>query len=733
MNIYRPLEYNRTITFHSNNTANNFGQFGQSVSSLHDVNGDGAVDVLIGADDSVYVLFAPSARQFRRMREHQHKLALDVDHNLVKTFRIHVGNHTDRWGNFGENVALIGDFNGDGYADFVIGAPQFTADPTRGKFQPTGAVLVVFGQANLINLAQLNIEMLFNLLDARQNASTDQGPSIYENIDLDPHEMPSILMIVGEHVDDLLGASISATGDLNNDGLDDFVMLAPMADGIGRAYVVFGFDPQIMHCAHFTNTAYAYRSSPPPIHAIFRINTSLILPLHPIDTRLPEDPAVQCLKHRARLFNQHILVIEGASTYLDQHGPKVDVAKPYMVEEGEGFENLEDIFCNPDYVDVAFGNVGSAAAGGGDHNGDGYLDLAFGNSFLNKYWTNIDNENMTCIISRVNVVFGPFRPSPTPDNATVAVPWLFLSDLGTPDLTPGYIFVSLHSGPIGRVLRIDGDIDGDGYDDVLFSADGNRAAKTNPSRLFVSFGNDFSGVQMRKPPVFKEYTHQMIPNPHPTYVRPSAVHTQKPLHHRTTRNQTIGRIISTQPNQMLIGTDGNDLIQLSHSNTAVRSGAGNDTMLFGSVQALLTFRMIHAGNGYNTIVFPPIAQTDYQLSWTTLRRLFNVQAWNLLSSNVTVRCQYADFDDRVLTQGEKVANFEKTLRFIAPTKGASMRHLQIIGVGTLFFDARTCGDGGSHLLLIDKDETLQAPSIVSFPATKLMRWHVAPNIQIVFE
>ena len=104
----------------------------------------------------------------------------------------------------GCSVSAAGDVNGDGFGDLIIGA--YGADP-NGK--SSGASYVVFGKAGGFA--------------ANLNLSTLDGSNGFK--------------INGETAADYSGDSVSAAGDVNGDGFDDLIIVAPVSNA---SYVVFG-------------------------------------------------------------------------------------------------------------------------------------------------------------------------------------------------------------------------------------------------------------------------------------------------------------------------------------------------------------------------------------------------------------------------------------------------------------------------------------------------------------
>jgi hypothetical protein len=102
---------------------------------------------------------------------------------------------------FGWSVAGVGDVNGDGYDDIAIGAPLNDAIG-----QEAGAVYLFFGGQNPDTVVDLTLH--------------------------------------GEEADDRFGWSVRRAGDMNRDGRDDFAVGAPWADvagqDVGAVYLWYG-------------------------------------------------------------------------------------------------------------------------------------------------------------------------------------------------------------------------------------------------------------------------------------------------------------------------------------------------------------------------------------------------------------------------------------------------------------------------------------------------------------
>ena len=256
---------------------------GSSVASAGDVNGDGYADLLIGADladpggqssaGSTYVVFGkPSAASGSV------SLASLNGSNGFRLDGVTALDHS------GYAVAGAGDVNGDGYADILVGA--YLADP--GGRTNAGSAYLVFGKPSgwsaSVSLSSLDGsngtrfdglaagdafgfavsaagdvngdglgDIIIGAYGADPGGQSGAGSSYIifgkssgwsGSFPLNSLDGSNGFRVDGNATTTSTGYSVSAAGDVNADGYDDFLIGAPTATGnasfSGASFLVFG-------------------------------------------------------------------------------------------------------------------------------------------------------------------------------------------------------------------------------------------------------------------------------------------------------------------------------------------------------------------------------------------------------------------------------------------------------------------------------------------------------------
>ncbi len=182
-----------------------------SVSTAGDVNGDGFADLIVGGPYDLWNDDYSGAAYVVFGKAGGFGATLDLSTlNGATGFKISGEAEGDR---AGISVSDAGDVNGDGFNDLIVGADG--ASPNGNS--ASGAAYVVFGKAG----------------------------GFAANLDLSTLNGTTGFQISGEAAGDYAGVSVSAAGDVNGDGIADVIVGADRADPNGNsisgaAYVVFG-------------------------------------------------------------------------------------------------------------------------------------------------------------------------------------------------------------------------------------------------------------------------------------------------------------------------------------------------------------------------------------------------------------------------------------------------------------------------------------------------------------
>lgn len=344
-------------------------RFGIAVSGAGDVNGDGYADVIVGADYN-----DAGGNNAGRAYVYVGGPRMDRTPDLILT-------GAAAGDGFGGSVSKAGDVNGDGYGDLIVGASYNDAGGADA-----GRAYVFFGGSSL-------------------NGVVD-------------------LILTGGSAGDWFGLSVSAAGDVNGDGYADIIVGAPRNDvggtDAGRAYVYHG-GSSMDNVADVTLTGLSAGDG-------FGISVSGAGDVN---------------------GDGYSDVIVGA------HGSDaggIDAGRAYVYLGGQAFDPTAAVVLTGA---AAGDDFGRSIAGAGDVNGDGYDDVIVGAMF--NYAAGFD-------AGRAYVYFGGARM----DNAANVI----LSGASSGDV-------------LGLSVSGAGDVNGDGYSDILVGAPGSDAGGTDAGKAYV--------------------------------------------------------------------------------------------------------------------------------------------------------------------------------------------------------------------------------------------------------
>jgi hypothetical protein len=345
-------------------------------------------------------------------------------------------------GNFGTSIGDAGDVNNDGYDDLIVGAPTTNASQ--------GAVYIFFGGSVM-----------------------DNGPDV---------------VLTGENPGDCFGYSVAGIGDMDNDGYDDVVVGAPYNDAMGPD----------------SGKVYIYRGG------------------------ASMDSIPDAVAFGAWGGNQLGFSVSAAGNVNNDAYADVIVGAPfdnltttgagaaYILYGGQNIDGLADVVLPGGNTSDNFGYSVSTA---GDVNKDGFSDvvvgapnnasggMASGSAFIYFGGANMNNvTDVTLMGASTGDMFGA-SVSDAGDvnndgygdvivgayaNDTIGIDsgkaYIYYGGASM-DNTPEVVLAGTAAGDyFGAAVTDAGDLNNDGYDDVMVGAYGNDTAGSNAGSASVFFG-----------------------------------------------------------------------------------------------------------------------------------------------------------------------------------------------------------------------------------------------------
>jgi len=446
-----------------------FAEFGLSVSGVGDINGDGFADMIVGArgvhadgnlySGASYVVFGGPF---------WFSSTLSVDDLLGHGFRLDGIAGLD---NAGYDVSGGGDINGDGHDDLIISAP----------FAGTGSVYVSFGHsggyaatASLAGAVEFHDSVASQIGFAVGNAGDVNGDGVS---DLIIGRTGGAAIVYG---DDALsgpfdlatldgtngfiasnapfaGSSVSGAGDVNGDGFDDVIIGTNVSGAAGNAYVVFG------GAGGVANVLLDELDG----NNGFRLTVADLLNGIQLGAALSNAGDVN-----GDGFDDLII----GAAYSDTHDD-AEAGLSYVVfGKAGGF----DAVVNVDQLDGTNGfridgaeaddRLGIAVSSAGDVNGDGYDDLLVATELGGNTFPSSPTAGQTYVLFGNGSGFAPTM------------------DLASLSATEG---VRLDGGFTISSVSAAGDVDGDGFDDIMIGAPNTGFGTDVTGVSYVIFGDTF--------------------------------------------------------------------------------------------------------------------------------------------------------------------------------------------------------------------------------------------------
>ena len=259
----------RTIEINGNTTNGpdliDFNTFGSSIANIGDLNNDGVSDIAVGAsfESQIHTMLMNSNGT--------------VSNTITLSYDMLNYSGLSKPSRLGSSVANIGDLNGDGTSDIIVGASRADINTTIDPIDDDGALYVMFMNSNgttsstieindntvndlvlagapnfgssVANIGDLNgdgtSDIAVGASDITYNSSVAGTGVIYIML-LNSNGTVSNIMEINNNtangpilnVGDAFGSSVANIGDLNGDGTSD-IAVGAYGDGAGVTHIIF--------------------------------------------------------------------------------------------------------------------------------------------------------------------------------------------------------------------------------------------------------------------------------------------------------------------------------------------------------------------------------------------------------------------------------------------------------------------------------------------------------------
>ena len=424
--------------------------YGFSVSSAGDVNSDGYADVIVGApyydngqtDEGRAFVFHGSAAGLSAVAN------WSAESDQASSL-------------FGISVSTAGDVNGDGYSDVIIGAHFYSNGQAN-----EGRAYAYYGSASGLSITSnwtaennnansnfgnsvstagdVNGDGFSDVIIGAYNFSSNGRAYVYygsaSGLSLTSNWNSTISQFAAQ-----FGYSVSTAGDINGDGYSDVIIGAPSYDNgqtnEGRAYVYNGSSTGLSLTQSWTTESNQAGS-------IFGT----------------------CVSSAGDVNGDgYSDVIVGANLYTNGESNE---GKTFVYQgSGSGLPALANWTAESNQADSRYGSSVSSA---GDVNGDGYSDILVGAFFYDNGES--DEGNV-------------FEYNGSASGLSLT--------------SNGNLQSNLNSAQFGMSVSSAGDVNGDGYSDVIIGAPSYNNGAIVDGAAFVYYGNSATGmrstVQQYKP------------------------------------------------------------------------------------------------------------------------------------------------------------------------------------------------------------------------------------------